>query len=159
MKEVTILNEQEIFPIAVDLFESLGHTLMDRYLELNTFQLGVHLVTVDRMAEVNWDYLKHKGPTDVITFDHSEMEISDEEADLYGELFICPEIARTQAMEFSTTWQSEIVRYLAHGILQLIGFNDGTTEEKDTMKLRENHLVEQLAAEFNFQNLDLSQPS
>ena len=101
MKEVTILNEQEAFPITVDLFESLGHTLMDRFLELNTFQLGVHLVTADRMAEVNWDYLKHEGPTDVITFDHSEMEICDEETDLYGELFICPEIARTQAKEFS----------------------------------------------------------
>ena len=43
---------------------------------------------------------------------------------LHGEIFICVDEAIRQARRFGTIWQSEIVRYLIHGVLHLLGFDD-----------------------------------
>ena len=40
---------------------------------------------------------------------------------LHGEIFICVDEAIPQAKEFRTSWQSEIVRYIVHGVLHLLG--------------------------------------
>ena len=43
---------------------------------------------------------------------------------LHGEIFICVDEAVWQARKFRTSWQSEIVRYLVHGVLHLLGHDD-----------------------------------
>ena len=43
---------------------------------------------------------------------------------LHGELFICVDEAVAQAKEFKTSWQSEVVRYVVHGVLHLLGHDD-----------------------------------
>ena len=45
-------------------------------------------------------------------------------ATLHGEIFICVDEAVLQARKFRTSWQSEIVRYLVHGVLHLLGHDD-----------------------------------
>jgi len=63
--------------------------------------------------------LRHAGATDVIAFDYSIRA-----SHLRGEIFICVDEALVQARRFRTTWQSESVRYVVHGVLHLLGFDD-----------------------------------
>jgi len=72
---------------------------------------------------------------------------------LHGELFICIDDAVAQARPFRTTWQSEIVRYVVHGILHLQGFDDSTPDARRKMKRQENHLMRALAKRFSFHQL------
>lgn len=102
-------------------------------------ELGIHLVSAKRSAEVNWQFLQHEGPTDIITFDHGST--SDR---LFGEMFICVPEAVRQAKEFGTTWETELLRYVIHGILHLRGYDDLEPAKRRVMKREENRLVRKL---------------
>jgi rRNA maturation RNase YbeY len=107
------------------------------------------------MARVNWQFLQHEGSTDVITFDHgdSSSDIQHSTSHLHGELFICVDDAVAQAMEFRTTWQSEIVRYVVHGVLHLLGHDDLKPDLRRKMKREENRLVRRLSGRFSLAEL------
>jgi len=114
-------------------------------LELTDAELGIALVGAREMARVNWQFLQHEGSTDVITFDHTEA--GGEPAGgkrINGELFICVDDAVKQAKEFGTNWQAEVVRYVVHGVLHLLGYDDLKPEPRRKMKREENRLVKRL---------------
>ena len=102
-------------------------------------ELGIHFVSAKRSAEVNWQFLQHEGPTDIITFDHGSTP-----ARLLGEMFICVPEAVRQAAEFGTTWEAELLRYVIHGILHLRGYDDLEPAKRRVMKREENRLVRKL---------------
>jgi probable rRNA maturation factor len=56
--------------------------------------------------------------------------------------------AAKQAGEFQTTWRSEIVRYVVHGVLHLLGHDDLEAGPRRKMKRAENRLVRRLEAAF-----------
>ncbi len=72
---------------------------------------------------------------------------------LHGELFICVDDAVPQAKEFNTSWQSEVVRYIVHGILHLLGHDDLKPDLRRKMKREENRLVRRLARRFSLAQL------
>jgi len=124
-------------------------------LDITEAELGIALVSATEMAKVNWHYLQHEGSTDVITFDHSspDNEIEGARLQLHGELFICVEDAMAQARQFKTTWQAEVIRYVAHGVLHLLGYDDLKPHLRRQMKREENKLVRHLAPKFSFRQL------
>jgi len=116
--------------------------------------LGIALVGAKEMARVNWQFLQHEGSTDVITFDHADTAASPKDAPrIHGELFICVDDAIAQAKQFGSTWQSEVVRYVVHGVLHLLGYDDLQPELRRVMKREENRLVRRLAARFSLAQL------
>jgi probable rRNA maturation factor len=133
---------------------------------IETAEIGIHLVTGREMTRLNETFLRHAGSTDVITFDYSPAEtvaapvparrktgrnraVTGPAARLHGEIFICVEEAVSQGHRFGTAWQSEIVRYLIHGILHLLGFNDSPVKARRRMKLEENRLLRKLGRRFS----------
>jgi rRNA maturation RNase YbeY len=67
---------------------------------------------------------------------------------LHGEIFICIDDVVKQARQFRTMWQSELVRYLIHGVLHLVGYDDLTSTSRRVMKREENWLLRRLARQF-----------
>ena len=68
---------------------------------------------VDRatMARVHADFLDDPTETDVITFP-------------YGEIIVCPAVARDRAPEFRQSVDDEVLLYALHGLLHLAGYDD-----------------------------------
>ena len=110
-------------------------------LKIPRAELGIVLVGAEEMATINESFLGHEGPTDVITFDYSEPGVP---AGIQGEIFICVPEAERQAKLFGTDWQSEIVRYVIHGILHLAGHDDLEPMARKKMKREEERLVRKL---------------
>jgi probable rRNA maturation factor len=69
---------------------------------------------------------------------------------LHGEIFICIDEAVSQARRFHNAWQSELVRYVVHGVLHLLGFDDRNSRARRLMKVAEDDLVRKLAQQFAF---------
>ena len=97
------------------------------------------------MTGLNETFLRHRGVTDVITFNYAERP---DGAPLQGEIFVCLDEARVQATRFGTSWQEELVRYIVHGILHLQGYDDRRKIDRLRMKRRENQLLKQLTQTF-----------
>ena len=147
---LAIRNRQRARKIDLRLLRRILKTLLAESLQIENAELGIHLIAAPEMARINQTYLHHEGSTDVITFDHSELETRNSKLEtiLHGELFICLDDAIAQARQFKTTWQSEVVRYLIHGVLHLLGHDDHAAAARHKMKREENRLLRQLAKEF-----------
>ena len=125
-------------------------------LEIENAELAVNLVAAPEMTLLNETFLRHEGPTDVITFDYlsAECGVRHEESQLHGEIFVCVDEAIRQAKKFGATWQSEIVRYIIHGVLHLLGHDDSRPAARRKMKREENRLLCRLSRRFS-----LAQPA
>jgi len=90
----------------------------------------VHFVAVSaqEMADINWQFLKHEGPTDVITFQH-------------GEIVVCPQVARDLARELRIPPAEELLRYCVHGWLHLAGYDDKKPAHRATMHRMQESLL------------------
>jgi len=151
---IAIANRQRTKKINTRLLRQIAAGLFAE-LKITEVELGVNLVGAREMALINETFLQHEGPTDVITFDHRncELRIANCESKIHGELFICVDVALAQAKEFGTSWQSELVRYVVHGVLHLLGHDDLKPHLRRKMKREENRLVRRLAKRFSLAQL------
>ena len=127
-------------------------------------EIGICLVDTAEMTRLNETFLRHAGSTDVITFDYTGAckAGSPLPADgahgvtrptLNGEIFVCVDEAVLQARKFRTSWQSELVRYLVHGILHLLGFDDSGADTRRKMKREEHRRLDGLSRRFSLAQL------
>jgi len=154
--------------INLRLLKKISQALLAE-LELEKVEIGVCLVAAPEMTRLNETFLKHRGSTDVIAFDyrnsvgqasslsHSKTRKVGDTQDacptLHGEIFICMDEAVLQARKFDTSWQSEVVRYLIHGVLHLAGFDDSSVGARRKMKRDENRRLREMTRRFPLSKL------
>jgi probable rRNA maturation factor len=147
--EIVINNRQRVRRLDRKLLKQIAEfTLTESGVQ--TAELGIHFISAKEMAKVHEQFMNIAGSTDVITFDHS----SEPPVKIHGEIFISVEDAISQAREFQTSWQSEISRYVVHGILHLLGYDDLAAKPRAKMKREENRLVRRLESNFNLRNIE-----
>jgi probable rRNA maturation factor len=132
------------------LLRRITRALLHQELGREEYDLGFYLVDEHEMTHLNETFLQHKGSTDVITFDYCD---PGQPEFLAGEIFICLDEARVQARRFRVSWQSELVRYVVHGLLHLSGFDDQRPAQRRSMKREEDRLLRALAAQFPLSRL------
>jgi probable rRNA maturation factor len=177
-RTLSIRNRQRVRRIDTALLRRITLHVLKTQLGVTKFELAIHLVTAPEMARVNETFLNHKGSTDVITFDYSvnsfrvprsgfrvgahsnelKTQNSEPRTRLHGELFICVDDAVKQAREFRTTWQSEIVRYVIHGLLHLRGYDDLKPAARRQMKVAEGRLLREVIERFPLAKLGTRNP-
>ena len=74
-------------------------------------EIGIVLVSDQRIAALHDEFMSDPTPTDVITF-------------LHGEIVISAETARREARRRELPIAEEIARYAVHGLLHLAGWSD-----------------------------------
>ena len=185
-------------------WRSLAQTLVRDILGIPQFDLGIYIVRSPEMTRLNETHLRHRGATDVITFDYAapaaalvkarNVPVFDAQAPstnrktptparsrrtgeggpaardrarapevsaatrsarplLHGEIFICLDEAVVQARKFRVTVQSELARYLIHGVLHLQGFDDVTPSARRAMKREEDRMLRAVARRFALRKL------
>ena len=90
---------------------------------------------VDRaaIARAHADFLDDPSETDVITFP-------------YGEILVCPAIAREQAPAHGAALDDEVLLYALHGILHLTGYDDTTVKAAREMVQAQEALLKKVLA-------------
>jgi probable rRNA maturation factor len=150
-----IKSRQRTYPINGRQLRQLILSLLQDLLIVEDFDLAIYIIHAPEMAKLNKTYLRHNGSTDVITFDYSEPETSNPKLKnvLHGELFVSIDDAISQAREFRTTWQSELARYVIHGILHLRGYDDLEPAARRKMKREEGRLLKEISRAFPLSKL------
>lgn len=95
------------------------------------FSVKVIFVDNEEILRLNKEFLNHDYYTDVITFNLEENTID-------GEIYICTDVAQSQADEYKVSLKNELMRLAVHGFLHLVGYDDSTDEEKSKMKSLED---------------------
>ncbi|HEX8577405.1 MAG TPA: rRNA maturation RNase YbeY [Flavobacterium sp.] len=87
------------------------------------------------LHKINMEYLQHDTLTDIISFDYS---VGNE---LNGDIFISVERVADNAKDYEVSFDEEIKRVIAHGILHYCGYKDKTEQDAALMRIKENEKI------------------
>ena len=90
------------------------------------------------MLKYNKKYLQHESYTDIITFDNSLNN------KIAGDIVISLERVNENAKYYQVSYNYELERVMAHGLLHLLGYNDKSKEEKKIIRKKENYYLKNL---------------
>lgn len=87
------------------------------------------------LHKINVEYLDHDTLTDIISFDYTVgNEIS-------GDIFVSVERVEDNAKDFNVSFEEELKRVLAHGILHYCGYKDKSDADAELMRSKEDEKI------------------
>ncbi len=107
--------------------ESFSKELIKRKViseELNSKELSVVFLDEKDAKRINWQYRSKDYATDVLSF------VTDD-PDGFGELVMCPQVLKKQALDNKLTYENEVTRMIVHGVLHLLGYDHEKSPEDD----------------------------
>ena len=87
------------------------------------------------IRRINREFLNHDYATDTITFRYNEGK------EIEGEFYISLDVIGENSRRFGATFGDELMRVVIHSSLHLVGYDDGTGEEREAMTRKEDHYL------------------
>ncbi|MBN1688275.1 MAG: rRNA maturation RNase YbeY [Candidatus Omnitrophica bacterium] len=107
--------------------------------------LSLVLVSDSRIRGFNRKYFKHDRPTDVIAFSQLEgRPLPKVSLPLLGDVMISVDTVKRQAPQYGNSFRDECALYLCHGILHLMGYDDGTKVGSRRMEMKQNKILKKI---------------
>jgi probable rRNA maturation factor len=122
---IHVTNEQARVPIPAAKVRRLASQILGKR------NLSVAFVTNAAIRKINRRFLQHDFATDVISFPLGG------DSDLVGELVISAEYAAGEARTRKIPVEEELLRYVAHGVLHLLGYDDHRPADRAKMWKRQ----------------------
>lgn len=108
--------------------------------------LSVVLTDHEMVRRLNRSYLDHDYNTDVLAFSLRDESVPDapetEEEGIEGEVYVDLDTAAERHEEFDTSFEREAYRYVIHGVLHLVGYDDATASGQDAMRRKEDQYLD-----------------
>jgi probable rRNA maturation factor len=89
----------------------------------------------DYLYEINVQYLQHETLTDIISFDYTLGDL------ISGDIFISIERVKDNAQDFGVSFEEELRRVMAHGVLHYCGYKDKTESDENVMRYKEEEKI------------------
>ena len=107
--------------------------------------MSISFVDRTTMMRVNWQLLKHRGLTDVLSLKYDELGGVPASQGVVGEVIVSPTFAKQYASEHGLSYRDELARYVVHGLLHWAGYDDRTPSQRRRMRIMENRLLARCA--------------
>lgn len=105
-------------------------------------EVDVAIVDGATISGLNRRFLHHRGTTDVLSFD-----LSDSSGGISAEIVICGDLAVQQGKLLGCSPQRELMLYLVHGLLHLMGYEDSSIRGSVRMSARQDELLRAFLAQ------------
>ena len=138
---IEFVNQQDSLPIDEPLLRSAIERIASAA-EIATGEVSLAVVTDDELHRLNKQHLAHDYPTDVLSFVFEREGIH-----LEGEILVSADMAITTAAEFDWPAENELLLYVVHGMLHLVGYDDKLPADRVEMRAAERRFMKQLGIE------------
>jgi probable rRNA maturation factor len=135
MIQIEILSET--FPDAGDdarLKQAAAAIFQEALVERAT--LNIAIVDDTTIHGLNREYLEHDYPTDVLSF-----LLERDKGSLEGEVIVSLDMATRRAAEFGWSAADELLLYVIHGTLHLVGYDDQAEAARGEMRAAERRIL------------------
>ena len=95
-------------------------------------EISIAFVDDPTIRDLNKQYLNHDYETDVISFVLEQSETA-----LTGQLLVSTDTAEKMGKQIGVPMQHEVLLYVIHGMLHLVGFDDTDPESAEKMRAAE----------------------
>jgi len=93
------------------------------------------------LHKINVEYLDHDTLTDIISFDYTVGNL------IQGDIFVSIERVRDNATDFNVSFDEELLRVLAHGVLHYCGYKDKSEADQALMRSKEEEKMQMFHVE------------
>ena len=87
------------------------------------------------LLQINIQYLDHDTLTDIISFDYTVGK------EINGDIFISVERVKENAADYGVSFEEELLRVMAHGILHYCGYKDKSADDEALMRNKEEEKI------------------
>jgi probable rRNA maturation factor len=137
MLNIEINNQQDRLAIDGDrLTRAVEMILADEGVEAAA--INVAIVDDPTIHDLNRRFLDHDEPTDVLSF-----VLDDDAGRLEGDVVASADTAVRTAAQLQWPGSDELLLYVIHGTLHLVGYDDLDLESRREMRKREQHCLAQ----------------
>jgi len=139
---IEIANEQSLSFDELPLLEVTRMIVEDH--GFHQGEISIAIVDDPTMKTLNKRYLDHDYETDVLSF---VLDVDEEVGLLNGQLVASAETANRIATELNVALDDELLLYVVHGTLHLVGLRDKAPEETTRMRVAEAHYLARYGVE------------
>lgn len=108
-----------------------------KYAKLTDYSITISLVEKEDMLALQKNFLGKNYLTDVLSFPLPDDEKSFSHSQkLLGDIVICLDKAKEQALEFGHSLIEELIVLSTHGLFHLLGFDHERGEEEEQMQMQ-----------------------
>ena len=133
MNNFEIINETSENLDEIDTMKGMLEFALN-YLNINNSIFNVIIVSLNKIHELNKTYRNIDRPTDVISFALEDDEtFIKTDYRVLGDIYICLDKAREQAIEYGHSFKREICFLSIHGLLHLLGYDHMNPEDEKVM--------------------------
>jgi len=156
MAKIEITDLQDCIPLEKKLILLVFRRVMKEE-GRSARSLSVVLTDNRHIRDLNREYLGKDAHTDVLSFPLEDVDWpgNGPNGGVNGEIIASAEMAFQQAKARNIDPRAELLLYLVHGLLHLIGYDDRTPNDAQRMHRREDALLEQ----FGFANIYDTRPA
>ena len=134
-KNIFIINRQRLLKLDSNKIKSLARYVLKNEKISNDVGINLMFVRNNIIRKYNKKFLNKDNPTDVISF---EGDINNNSA---GDIIISVDKAAEYAEHNNINLDEEIARYIIHGILHCLGYEDIIDKERRKMYKRQEELL------------------
>jgi len=138
---ILITNQQSLLAIDMDRMRSVIRLILEDA-DFPAATLSIAIVDDPTIHRLNRQYLQHDWPTDVLSF-----PLEQRAGYLEGEVVVSAETAEKVAEQVPWTGPEELLLYVIHGTLHLVGYRDKSPEEVAKMRAAELVYLERAGVE------------
>lgn len=137
---VFLANEQEVSADERRLTDLARHALVTEGIGKDA-ELSLLLVSRDHIRQLNARFANEDHPTDVLAFPMMEDD-EDEDLSLLGDVVVCPQVARENAVRLQHSLSKELDTLIVHGTLHLLGYDHQNDDERTRMDARVEQILD-----------------
>jgi probable rRNA maturation factor len=103
----------------------------------NSKIIGINYIfcSDEYLLDINKTHLNHDYYTDIITFPYREGK------EIESDIFISLDRVADNAQAYGVTYEQELLRVIAHGVLHLVGFKDKSSDDEKAMRIAEDEAI------------------
>lgn len=130
-------DEQNVLKVDFERMErAVAKILTDAGVTRGRMEIAV--VESEPMHEMNVQFLGHDYPTDVLAF---ALEDDLDRGRLEGNIVVCSDVAVECAADVGWAPEEELLLYVIHGALHLVGYDDHSPEDAPIMHKKEREYL------------------
>lgn len=100
-------------------------------------EIVIRIVDDDESAELNEQYRRKPGPTNILSFPFEPPDIAGLQSDLLGDLVICAPVLEREALAQHKNLNDHWAHIVVHGVLHLLGYDHSDADDAERMEQRE----------------------
>ncbi len=136
--EIIIRDLQKKLPVNSPKIKNLIKKILKNERSKKNGCINICFVNNPLIKKFNIKFLKTNSTTDVLAFDLGDKK---DKNTILADIMISTDMAIKSAVKFKTSSSYELLLYVTHGILHILGYDDRTVLQKKLMRKKEAQYV------------------